>query len=57
MLANQDDVEARLRRELTADELAHIDDILEEASSLVTEHCRGVEFDPVPDESDRTHRE
>jgi hypothetical protein len=49
MLADQSDVEARLRRELTADESPHIEDILEEASSLVTEHCRGADFDPVPD--------
>lgn len=49
LLASPEDVEARLRRELTEGESSHIDDILEEASSLVTEHCRGREFDPVPD--------
>ncbi len=48
-LAEQEDVEARLRRELTVDESSHIDALLEEASSLVTEHCGGREFDPVPD--------
>lgn len=49
LLASPEDVEARLRRELTEGESSHIDDILEEASSLVTEYCRGREFDPVPD--------
>lgn len=48
-LAEQVDVEARLRRELTGDESSHIDALLEEASSLVTEHCGGRDFDPVPD--------
>lgn len=48
-LASQEDVEARLRRELTGDEPSHIEDLLEEASSLVVEHCRGRDFDPVPD--------
>lgn len=50
ILAGQDDVEARLRRDLTEAESSHIDSLLEEASSLVTEYCRGREFgDDVPD--------
>lgn len=48
-LATPGDVEARLRRELAGDEADHIDSILEEASSMVTEFCRGKVFDPVPD--------
>lgn len=50
ILASQEDVEARLRRELTEAESSHIDSLLEEASSLVTEYCRGREFgDDIPD--------
>ena len=50
LLAESDDVEARLRRSLTEDESSHIDDVLEEASVLVTEHCRGRDFgDDIPD--------
>lgn len=50
ILASQDDVEARLRRGLTADESSYIDELLEEASSVVIEHCGGREFgEPVPD--------
>lgn len=48
-LADQADVEARLRRALTEGESSYIDDVLEEASVLVSEHCGGREFDPVPD--------
>ena len=46
--AAQADVEARLRRDLTSDEASYIDEMLEEASVLVSEHC-GRDFDPVPD--------
>ncbi|AWH14409.1 head-tail adaptor Ad1 [Mycobacterium phage TChen] len=49
LLANEADVEARLRRELTEDESSHVNDILEEASALVTEHCRGRVFEEIPD--------
>ncbi len=48
-LAEQEDVEARLRRELTVDESSYINAVLDEASSLVTEHCGGREFNPIPD--------
>lgn len=49
VLASSDDVVARLRRPLTVEEAGYVADLLEEASSLVTEHCRGRDFDPVPD--------
>ena len=49
LLAEPEDVEARLRRSLTGDESSYIEDLLAEASSLVAEHCRGRDFDPIPD--------
>lgn len=50
-LAADVDVEARLRRSLTADESQWMDDMIEEASLLVTTYC-GRAFDPesIPDE-------
>ena len=48
MLAAQTDVEARLRRDLTDEEVTWIDGVLEEASAEVIEFC-GRDFDdPVP---------
>lgn len=48
-LANQDDVEARLRRSLTKDEAEWLPGVLDEASQLVLAYCGDPEFDPVPD--------
>lgn len=48
-LAEQEDVEKRLRRELTSDEEEWLPGVLEEASLLVVSFC-GRSFDPVPDE-------
>lgn len=49
LLASKTDVEGRLRRDLTDDESAWIEGVLEEASVLVAAYCGGRTFDPVPD--------
>lgn len=50
ILADAGDVAARLRRPLDDSELLIVDGLLEEASVLVSEHCRGRDFTTgVPD--------
>jgi len=48
-LANQADVEARLRRDLTDAEIDWLPGVLEEASQAVYAVCGDRKFDPVPD--------
>ncbi|AMT71976.1 MULTISPECIES: hypothetical protein [Mycobacteroides] len=48
-LADQSDVEARLRRDLTGDEIEWLPGVLDEASALVFAYCGDRVFDPVPD--------
>ncbi len=48
-LANQDDVEARLRRDLTEYEIEWLPGVLEEASELVAAYCGDPDFEPIPD--------
>ncbi|WP_255800760.1 hypothetical protein [Mycobacteroides abscessus] len=48
-LADQADVEARLRRDLTADEVEWLPGVLDEASALVSAYCGDRAFEPVPD--------
>ncbi len=48
-LANRDDVEKRLRRELTDAEIEWLPGVLEEASELVSAYCGDPDFEPIPD--------